>query len=49
MREKMAELVQLKNDLTASHDKQISLTDPNACAMATSTKAGMVGYNVQPW
>lgn len=47
MREKMAELVQLKTDLTASHDKQISLTDPDARAMATSTKAGMVGYNVQ--
>lgn len=47
MREKMAELVELKDDLTASHDKQISLTDPDARAMATSTKAGMVGYNVQ--
>ena len=47
MREKMAELVQLKDVLTASPEKQISLTDPDSRAMATSTKAGMVGYNVQ--
>lgn len=47
MREKMAELQQLKNVLTVSPEKQISLTDPDSRAMATSRKAGMVGYNVQ--
>ena len=47
MREKMAELQQLKDDLAASSKKQVSLTDPDSVAMATSTKAGMVGYNVQ--
>lgn len=47
MREKMAELEQLKAELIASPEKQISLTDPDSRAMATSTKAGMVGYNVQ--
>lgn len=47
MREKMAELHQMKARLIASTEKQISLTDPDSRAMATSTKAGMVGYNVQ--
>ena len=47
MREKMAELKQLKDEISASSKKQISLTDPDSVAMATSTKAGMVGYNVQ--
>ena len=47
MREKMAELQDLKDQLIASPEKQMSLTDPDARAMATSTKAGMVGYNVQ--
>ena len=47
MREKMAELQDLKDQLIASPEKQISLTDPDSRAMATSTKAGMVGYNVQ--
>ena len=47
MREKMAELKDMKVQLAASPEKQISLTDPDSRAMATSTKAGMVGYNVQ--
>ena len=47
MREKMAELKKMKAQLIASPEKQISLTDPDARAMATSRKAGMVGYNVQ--
>jgi len=47
MREKMAELKDMKAQLVASSKKQISLTDPDSVAMATSTKAGMVGYNVQ--
>jgi transposase len=47
MREKMAELKDMKAQLVASPKKQISLTDPDSVAMATSTKAGMVGYNVQ--
>ena len=47
MREKMTELQDLKDELIASPEKQISLTDPDSRAMATSTKAGMVGYNVQ--
>ena len=47
MREKMAELKDMKAQLVASPEKQISLTDSDSRAMATSTKAGMVGYNVQ--
>ena len=47
MREKLAQLQQLKADVIALPEKQISLTDPDARAMATSRKAGMVGYNVQ--
>jgi len=47
MREKMAELETLRADIITSPEKQISLTDPDSRAMATSTKAGMVGYNVQ--
>jgi len=47
MREKMSELKQLKDEIAASSKKQISLTDPDLVAMASSTKAGRVGYNVQ--
>jgi len=47
MREKIAELKDMKAQLIASPKKQISLTDPDSVAMATSKKAGMVGYNVQ--
>ena len=47
MREKLAQLQHLKVDVIARPEKQISLTDPDARAMATSRKAGMVGYNVQ--
>ena len=47
MREKLAQLQHLKADVIARPEKQISLTDPDARAMATSRKAGMVGYNVQ--
>ena len=47
MREKMAELENLRANIIASPERQISLTDVDSRAMATSTKAGMVGYNVQ--
>ena len=47
MREKLAQLQQLKADVIALPEKQISLTDPDVRAMATSRKAGVVGYNVQ--
>jgi len=43
----MSELKQLKDEIAASSKKQISLTDPDLVAMASSTKAGRVGYNVQ--
>src|SRR5574343_1004340 len=54
LKEKMAtltaRLVQLKEiqaQLDQSPTGQISLTDPDARAMATSTSRGLVGYNVQ--
>ncbi|MEQ9494274.1 MAG: IS5/IS1182 family transposase, partial [Algiphilus sp.] len=48
MKAKLQELKSLEATLIASPDHQISLTDPDARAMATSLRAsGMVGYNVQ--
>lgn len=48
LRERMRELQAMKKAVEVAPDKQISLTDPDARAMATHGKGtGMVGYNVQ--
>ena len=48
LREQMKEFKALEVQVHAAPDQQISLTDPDARAMATSGKGtGMVGYNVQ--
>jgi transposase len=48
LREQMKDFKELKIQVHAAPDQQISLTDPDARAMATSGKGtGMVGYNVQ--
>lgn len=48
MKIKLQELKALEARVIASPEQQISLTDPDAKAMATSLRAsGMVGYNVQ--
>jgi transposase len=48
MKGKLAELKQLETAVLEAPDQQISLTDPDARAMATSMRgAGVVGYNVQ--
>ena len=48
LREQMKDFQALEKAVHAAPDKQISLTDPDARAMATSGKGtGMVGYNVQ--
>jgi transposase len=48
LREEIERLDALNARMMASEDKQISLTDPDARAMATSGKgSGIVGYNVQ--
>jgi transposase len=48
MKAKLAELRQLETAVLEAPDQQISLTDPEARAMATSMRgAGVVGYNVQ--
>ena len=48
MKAKLVELRQLETDVLQAPDQQISLTDPDARAMATSMRgAGVVGYNVQ--
>ncbi len=48
MKSKLAELRQLETAVLQAPDQQISLTDPDARAMATSMRgAGVVGYNVQ--
>jgi len=48
LKQKMKELKALDVQMQEAPDKQISLTDPDARSMATSTKgSGMVGYNVQ--
>jgi len=43
----MAQLKEIQSQLDQSPIGQISLTDPDARAMATSTSRGLVGYNVQ--
>lgn len=48
LRTRMRELQAMETLVEAAPDRQISLTDPDARAMATSGKGtGMVGYNVQ--
>ncbi len=48
LREQMKDFKALEVQVHAAQDQQISLTDPDARAMATSGKGtGMVGYNVQ--
>lgn len=48
MRARLAELKEIEQQVHDAPDQQISLTDPDARAMATSMRgAGVVGYNVQ--
>lgn len=49
LRQKMKDLQQIKAQLQAQPDGQLSLTDPDARAMTTHSMKGtaMVGYNVQ--
>ncbi|MGF7192497.1 transposase [Robbsia andropogonis] len=47
LKTQMDRLKQIEKQLAESPSGQISLTDPDARAMATSTSRGMVGYNVQ--
>jgi len=48
LREQMRDFQALEKEVHAAPDKQISLTDPDARAMATNGKGtGLVGYNVQ--
>jgi transposase len=47
LKSQMKELKQMEEQLKDSPSGQVSLTDPDARAMATSTSRGLVGYNVQ--
>ena len=48
LRRQMRELQSLAREVETAPDRQISLTDPDARAMATNGKGtGLVGYNVQ--
>ena len=47
MKVQMKKLQQIQEHLEQAPTKQVSLTDPDARAMATSTSRGLVGYNVQ--
>jgi hypothetical protein len=48
LKQEVARLTAIKEEMMQSEDKQVSLTDPDARAMATSGKdTGIVGYNVQ--
>ncbi len=48
LREEMARLKALEEQLKAQPDKQLSLTDPDSRSMKSAGKgSGMVGYNVQ--
>lgn len=47
LKQDMAELREIEERLNESSTGQVSLTDPDARAMATSTSRGLVGYNVQ--
>ena len=47
MKAKLRQLRQREIEVEQSPEHQVSLTDPDARAMVTSMKTGMVGYNVQ--
>jgi transposase len=47
MKLQMEKLKQIQEQLEQEPTGQVSLTDPDARAMATSTSRGLVGYNVQ--
>lgn len=47
LKKDMVALQEIEMKLKASPSGQVSLTDPDARAMATSTSRGLVGYNVQ--
>lgn len=47
MKAKLRQLRHREIEVEQSPEHQVSLTDPDARAMATSMKTGMVGYNVQ--
>src|SRR5213075_898088 len=48
LKEKMGKLAGYEEQMLASSDQQISLTDPDSRSMATSGRgSGVVGYNVQ--
>ena len=48
LKQEVARLTAIKEEMMQSEDKQVSLTDPDARSMATSGKdTGIVGYNVQ--
>lgn len=47
LKREMQELKGMQSQVEASPAGQVSLTDPDARAMATSTSRGLVGYNVQ--
>ncbi len=47
LRGRLGELEEIGRQLQAAPDEQISLTDPDARAMATGSDRGVVGYNVQ--
>ena len=48
LEQEMQRLAELEEQMLASPDQQISLTDPDARSMATSGRgSGVVGYNVQ--
>src|SRR5829696_3391086 len=48
LKEQMGKLARYEEQMLASSDQQISLTDPDSRSMATSGRgSGVVGYNVQ--
>ena len=47
LKAQMEKLKHIESQLKQTRAGQISLTDPDARAMATSTSRGLVGYNVQ--
>jgi hypothetical protein len=47
LKAQMVRLKEVQATLAASPDSQVSLTDPDARAMATSNSRGLIGYNVQ--
>jgi len=47
LKARMEQLKEIQSQLDQSSTGKISLTDPDARAMATSTSRGLVGYNVQ--